>query len=208
MQIHGSATPDSYGQLMFTGLPHEVQEGDILIAAGNEYAVRDKPRPSNNFGKPATEFVLAEAGEYGYENPRGGEPEAYARISLNHNMRIRFKRTVLTDDLDFGEEPELFFENVDCLDPFEEFDGDAAPVILPEHENDPHAHHGQYHQEWRGKCRDVPKDLLVAINLSSPKVVAECKIVDTVFPNGAVVFTDGTSFQSHPDKTWIGWLKA
>jgi hypothetical protein len=209
MQIHGTATPDSSGRLTFTGHPHEIQEGDILFAAGNEYAVRDKPKSSNNFGKPATELVLCDPGEYAFEVPRGGEPPAYARISLGSGMTVRFSRTVLVDELDFGEEDQLFYELVWCEDPFDDFDADLAPVTTAEDEDDPHAHHSEYNREWRGKCRVAPTGMLVGINLEpeGKNADGQCKIVDTVFPNGAVVFTDGTSFQSHPDKEWIGWLK-
>lgn len=200
MRINGSTTPDQYGQLEFVGLPSEVQEGDIMLAAGNEYAVRDAPKKANNFGKPATELVLAEAGEYGYEAPRGGLPESYARITLNDNMQVRFKRTVVTDGLDFGEEAQLFWELVDCEDP-----DDPETNI-----DDDHYGHGAYQTEWNGKLRDAPKGMLVGINLEpeGKPVKPSCKILDTVFDNGAVVFSDGTSYQSHPDKTWVGWVKS
>ena len=199
MRIHGSTVPDEFGQLTFVGYPHETQEGDILQAAGDDYAVRDKPKPANNFGRSATELVLCDVGAYDFKVPRGGEPFASARIVLDNGMQVRFKRTVVTDTVDFGEEDELFYELVDCEDPDD-------PETDP---NDPHYGHGAYQTEWRGKCRIAPKGMLVGINLepAGKPVKPSCKFIDSVYPTGAVVFSDGTSFQSHPDKEWIGLLK-
>jgi hypothetical protein len=200
MRIHGPTTPDDFGQLTFIGSPNEVQEGDILQAGGDSYAVRDKPKTANHFGKPATELVLCDVGAYEYEVPRGGEPISPARIIFDNGMQVRFKRTVVTENVDFGEEPEVFWELVDC---FDEDDDDLDP-------DNPHHGHGAYHYEWRGKCRDLPKGMLVGINLepAGKEIKPSCKIIDSVYPTGAVVFSDGTSFQSHPDKEWVGWLKA
>lgn len=198
MRIHGSNKPDPNGQLTFIGFPMEVQEGDLLQAAGEEYAVRSQPRAGNNFGKPGTELVLSDVGAYDFEVPRGGEPEALARITLDNRLQVRFKRTVLTDYVNFGEEDELFFELAECPDSEDEHGTDP---------DDPHFGHCDYNIEWRGSCREAPKGLLVGINLepAGKPVKPSCRIVDTVYPTGAVVFSDGSSFQSHPDKEWIGW---
>ena len=80
-------------------------------------------------------------------------------------------------EMDFGVEPEIHYELLDDTG-FE-----------------------SYTTEWRGPCKELPKGLLVAIGEKG-----ESKLVDTAYPNGAVVFSDGTLFQSHPDREWIGWL--
>lgn len=179
-----SARPDEFGNMHFEGSPFDLLEGDIVL--DGQYAVLHKSYGQHN-GERAVTITLCDAGAYWYEVPKGGEPEEVGRQTMKRSMRIRFTRTV--QDFDFGEEDELFQELVDCQ----------------------HDEHDDYNNEWRGKCKDLPAGLLVGINMDpgceTKHLKMSCKIVDSAYPNGAVLFTDGTAFQSHPDKEWIGWLK-
>lgn len=197
MRIHGSTKPDEHGQITFVGQPQDVIQGDVLVAVDEEYAVRDKPKPANNFGRPATEFVLCEPSAYDYETPRGGQPEALGRLILDNRTQVKFRRLVEVDKLDAGEEPNLFYELNDCEDEY----GEPLPP------DDPHYGHSAYKYEWRGPLREAPKGMLVGINLQPDGMGVVCseKFIDSVYPTGIVLFSDGTSYQSHPDKEWIGW---
>jgi len=174
--------PDDNGDLHFEGNPYELQPGDVVL--DGQYAILTVT-PGKHNNEAATNFTYCIAEEYFYEVPRGGIPKETGRATLLNNMWIRFKREV--QDFDFGEEPNIFYELVDCG----------------------HDEHDAYEYEWRGKCKDIPKGMLVGIHMDGPddKVKMRCKIVDTTYPNGAVVFEDGTVYQSHPDKEWIGWFK-
>lgn len=179
-----SARPDENGNMYFEGSPFDLQEGDMVL--DEEYAVLRKSYGQHN-GEKAVTITLCDAGAYWYEVPRGGEPEEVGRQTLTKSMRLRFTRPV--DHFDFGEEDELFYELTTCQ----------------------HDEHDAYDQEWRGKCKNLPQGLLVGINMDpgcdSKDLKMSCKIVDSSYANGVVLFADGTAFQSHPDREWIGWLK-
>ncbi len=169
---------DADGFLEFEGNPYELREGDLV--QDGQYAVLEM-KSDNHDGEKATHIKLADAGEYAFEVPRGGIPRSYGRSILVNTTSLRFRRLV-DGSIFFGVEEELYQELVEC----------------------DHDEHDDYNLEWRGKCRDVPKGMLVGINLGSGR--PSCQIVDSVYETGVVLFSDGKAYQSHPDKEWIGWV--
>jgi hypothetical protein len=179
MKTVPGASLDASGYLEFEGNPYELQEGDLV--QDGQYAVLEI-KPDNHNGEKATLIQLADASEYVFETPRGGLPKSYGRSTLVNNTWLRFKRQV-DGSIFFGVEEELYQELVEC----------------------DHDEHDDYDYEWRGKCRDIPKGMLVGINLGDGR--PSCQIVDSVYETGVVLFKSGAAYQSHPDKEWIGWFE-
>lgn len=192
MHIDRSAELDDYGYQKFIGHVTDVQDGDLVL--DKTYSVT-ATKPAEHFRKPATELTLAPNPNYTVEATSVG------RATLQNTQSLYFWRKVLNEDSLAGEEEELYTELSWCG----ELDEEAASLTVPEHHG-----HSEYITEWRGACVMAPSGMLVGINLEPVGLPPrpQCKIVDSVYPSGVVIFTDGDAFQSHPDKEWIGWLKA
>lgn len=186
MQTVNGGRPDEGGYVHFIGNPTDLQEGDLVL--DGDYAVLEK-KPGEHKGLAATTITYADAGEYAFENPRGGVPHDPGRATLGNGMKIRFARLVDRADVDFGAEPNIYYDHP-CDNPLHGEDGE------------------HFQTEWRGKCRDIPKGMLVGLNLkpdwANPTMT--CLIVDSVYATGLVLFEDGRAYQSHPDKEWVGWV--
>lgn len=189
MQTVAGVSLDEFGYRKFKGSPTDVLPHDLVL---EKTMVVMSAKDSNHHGRPATELSLIENGE---------DVTPAARIVLRNNTQLYFWRQVFQDpEKELVQEPQLFEELIDCEDPYDSLDWDT----------DEHAGHHEYNQEWRGNFLNVPQGMLVGINLQHEKSPAhcECKFVDSVYPNGSVIFTDGTAYQSHPDYEWIGWVKS
>ena len=57
------------------------------------------------------------------------------------------------------------------------------------------------HARWQGPAAEIPECLWI-YSLST----LEWKRVIAAYPNGLVLYSDGTAFQSHPDRIWTGWV--
>ena len=177
----GHDGPDQYGRLWLEGSPEDLLEGDIVL--DGQYAVLDTKAAKHN-GEDAIQLTLCDPGEYAFEVPRDGIPPEKGRDTLVRGAAVRFIRE--TDDLDFGEENEVFYELEFCE----------------------HDEHDEYSQRWDGLCKDLPVGTILGINTGgSDAVQPACKIVDSVYGNGTVLFTDGSAFQSHPDRRWTGFRR-
>jgi hypothetical protein len=177
MQLVGSNGANEEGWLELEGSPADLQEGDIVL--DGMYAVLKKT-PGNHSGEPATQLTLAYATDFIMDQRDSRTPTEQGRVVLVNNTLLRFQRMV--EEIDWGMEPELHWYLESCPDAgtYEE----------------------EFPYEWRGMCKDAPTGMLVVVGDG-----AKAKIVDTAYPNGAVIFMDGTVLQSHPNKEWVGWLR-
>lgn len=169
------------GWLRLEGNPGDVLPGDRVM--DQRYAVL-MAKPAEHNREPGTQLTLAKTEDYAdWLTGRPGDPlpKEAGRVVLGQNHKLVIVRQVA--DIDFGEED-----------------------LFPDLEFCKHEEHDDYNFEWYGPCRDVPRGLLVGVNLSEDSIDPACKVVDSVYPSGAVIFTDGTVFQSHPDKKWYGYV--
>jgi len=133
--------------------------------------------PGQHNNKPATTLVLAYAQEYELEMKHYGNEPEERGRATIPNESL-LRWDRQVDEIDWGVESELHQEFLD----------DTG--------------YEDYVNEWSGMCKDIPSGLLVVFGDK-----AEPRIVDTAYPTGAVVFADGSVYQSHPNREWVGWLK-
>lgn len=128
-------------------------------------------------GEDATQLVLANAEEYEYETNYLGG-EPEERGRVTLLNDSSLKFERRVDHFDFGAESELHEEMLD----------DTG--------------YEDYETQWTGPCKDVPHGMVVVFGER-----AETRVIDTAYANGVVIFEDGSAYQSHPDRQWIGWIK-
>lgn len=79
-----------------------------------------------------------------------------------------------------------------------------APNFAQEPDGCGHEDHQFYAVQWEGPVRDLPAGSLVTVYIDEKP---ECKVIDSAWPDGTILFADSYALPAQPDHYVRAWVR-